>query len=345
MKITRKLQILLRMSRSYVGYKLGRPKPFICSYYTTLRCNLNCPYCPTNQDFKSKTDEYKKTAEMNTEDAKRAIKRVSSLGVSILSFSGGESLLRDDIEELGSYAKSLGMSSILYTNGTLIDKQKSLSTSKSFDSITISLPEIKDDCELRSLQNLEQVEKSLELLRDKNVKVGVSFVINKYSIDKVEEIADYVKDKADFLLYIPVHYAPEYFPSEGQTKDIEERMLKIKRKHGDFISNSKEYIETFSKYLKGEKVETSCTAFDLYISLAPNGDLQGCSFPFPVGNVLDDNVENLLEKGRDKRGQLKEKCPGGVLEGCGQLPILFQQSIFESLLSATNIIKILLKNE
>ena len=345
MKITRKLQILFRMSRSYIGYKLGRPKPFICSYYTTLRCNLNCPYCPTNQDFKDKTDEYKRISEMNTEEAKRAIKKISSLGISIFSFSGGEPLLRDDIEELGKYAQRLGMSSILYTNGTLIDKKRAAGISNSFDTVTISLPEIKEDNELRSVDNLEKVETALRHLKEEDIKVGVSFVINKYSIDKIEEIVDYVQDKADFLLYIPVHYAPEYFPSEKQVEDIEERLLKIKKEHQNFISNSEEYIKLFSKYLKKEEVQTSCTAFDLYISLAPNGDLQGCSFPFPVGNVLEENGKDLLKKGRNSKKELKRKCPGGVLEGCGQLPILFQQSIFSSLLSATNIINILLKNE
>ena len=345
MKISRKIKVLKRMARSYIGYKVGKPTPFVCSFYTTLRCNLDCPYCPTNQGFETEVDEYKQISEMNTEEAKKVIKKISTLGVSIFSFSGGEPLLRKDIEELGSYAQSLGMSSILYTNGTLIDEKRSLAISESFDSITISLPEIKDNNELRSMRSLKQAEEALRHLKDKNIKVGVSFVINKYSIDKLEEIVGYTKNKADFLLYIPVHYAPEYFPSETQTKDIEKRLLKIKNDNQSFISNSEEYIRLFSKYLKNEEIVTSCTAFDLYISLAPNGDLQGCSFPFSFGNVLQEDIKTLLEKSRNNKESLKDKCPGGVLEGCGQLPVLFQESIFSSLFSAGNIAKILLKDE
>ena len=335
----RKLKVLQKMTRSYLGYKIGKPVPFVCAYYVDTACNLNCPYCPKNGDFKEKVDRFeRKERVMSTSEAKKAIDRISSLGVSVFTFSGGEPLLRKDIFELSRFAKSRGMTTILYTNGTKIENDRSFKDA--FDSVTISFPELKAK-KLRTEEEIDKIKRGIRILKEANVKVGISLVISKITINDLEDITRWANDNVDFILYIPVHYAPAFIPDKKDVCGLEERLIKLKREYPFLITNSDKYIRLFCKYLRDEEIKRECSAFDLYLSLSPSGNLQGCSFPISFGNILEEDIGKIIDRAK-KSDLLEEGCPGGVLEGCGQLPLLFKGSLFE-IISGLKITKILMK--
>ena len=80
----------------------------------TRRCNLHCIHCYAN----STDGTY--PGELSTREGKSFIRDLSDFGVPVLLLSGGEPLLRDDIFELASFARKLGIRPVLSTNGTLI---------------------------------------------------------------------------------------------------------------------------------------------------------------------------------------------------------------------------------
>lgn len=82
----------------------------------TTRCNLNCIHCYSNAGDKDPADV------LHTEEAKSFIHSLADFGVPVLLFSGGEPLLREDIFQLASLARELGLRTVLSTNGTLISK-------------------------------------------------------------------------------------------------------------------------------------------------------------------------------------------------------------------------------
>lgn len=82
----------------------------------TRRCNLSCIHCYSdscNKDY---------PGELSTKEAEALIADLSDFGVPVLLFSGGEPLLRDDLFQLASFAKSLGLRTVISTNGTLISE-------------------------------------------------------------------------------------------------------------------------------------------------------------------------------------------------------------------------------
>lgn len=83
----------------------------------TERCNNNCIHCCINLPVDDKTAQDR---ESSTEDLKKILGEAAELGCLTVRFTGGEPLLRDDFEELYTFARRLGLRVSLATNGRLI---------------------------------------------------------------------------------------------------------------------------------------------------------------------------------------------------------------------------------
>ena len=77
----------------------------------TYRCPLKCPWCSNPVDF----ERYRN--ELSTEEWKGVLKRGRELGAVQLGFTGGEPMLRRDLEELVEEADRLGYYTNLITSG------------------------------------------------------------------------------------------------------------------------------------------------------------------------------------------------------------------------------------
>ncbi len=90
----------------------GAPVAIVWNF--TNRCNLNCLHC--HQDSSPTCSD----PELTTAQAFKVIDNMSAAGVAILTFSGGEPLLRKDIYEVIRRANDSGMLCTIASNGTLI---------------------------------------------------------------------------------------------------------------------------------------------------------------------------------------------------------------------------------
>ncbi len=90
----------------------GAPITIVWNF--TNRCNLNCLHC--HQDSSPKT----RRPELTTSEAFEVIDNMADAGVAILTFSGGEPLLRRDIYDAIKRADDNGMLCTIASNGSLI---------------------------------------------------------------------------------------------------------------------------------------------------------------------------------------------------------------------------------
>jgi radical SAM protein with 4Fe4S-binding SPASM domain len=94
---------------------------YILPWRCTFGCDFNCVHCisakqpPTPDEF-------------STADAKRLVDQAYEFGVSFFGIAGGESLARKDLFEVIAYARKVGMSASIITDGRLLDD-------KAFDAI------------------------------------------------------------------------------------------------------------------------------------------------------------------------------------------------------------------
>ena len=79
---------------------LDRPTTLLAEL--THRCPLHCPYCSNPLEM-SRAEE-----ELSTDDWKRVLTEARQLGVLQLGLSGGEPLVRRDLEELAAHATQEG---------------------------------------------------------------------------------------------------------------------------------------------------------------------------------------------------------------------------------------------
>ena len=89
----------------------------------TYRCPLHCAFCYNPLDFARHEDE------LPTADWLRILREARSLGAVQCGFSGGEPLLREDLEELVAEAHALGYYTNLLTSGVgvlVVEHQKEI---------------------------------------------------------------------------------------------------------------------------------------------------------------------------------------------------------------------------
>src|ERR671932_2683738 len=98
------------------------PRPYTLVAELSYRCPLHCPYCSNPVDIGG--DRYRD--ELSTEDWARAFRQARALGVVQLALTGGEPMLRRDLDELVAAARAAGLYSTLVTAGTLLTHERCL---------------------------------------------------------------------------------------------------------------------------------------------------------------------------------------------------------------------------
>ena len=94
------------------------PLPMWLLAELTYRCPLQCAYCSNPLDFARYRDE------LDTEGWRSVLRQARALGAVQLGFSGGEPLLRRDLEELVAEARTLGFYTNLITSGIGLDHDR-----------------------------------------------------------------------------------------------------------------------------------------------------------------------------------------------------------------------------
>src|SRR5947207_5584314 len=86
----------------------------------TYRCPLQCPYCSNPLDFAG--SRFKQ--ELTTDEWSRVFREAKALGVLQLGLSGGEPLLRPDLESLVATAHEQGLYTSLITSAHRLSKDR-----------------------------------------------------------------------------------------------------------------------------------------------------------------------------------------------------------------------------
>ena len=85
--------------------------PVMASVAVTTRCNSKCKYCGIWT---------REATDLSLDDLKLAVDQLSTLGVQVVSLTGGEPLLHQELEQVLLHIRARGMISSVTTNGMLI---------------------------------------------------------------------------------------------------------------------------------------------------------------------------------------------------------------------------------
>jgi heme d1 biosynthesis radical SAM protein NirJ len=180
------------------GQEGSRVDPIII-WNLTRTCNLECVHCYAS----SKSKDYK--GELTTKQAFDVVDQLKEAGCGTIVFSGGEPLFREDLFEIGSYAKEKGFFTALSSNGTMIgDIEAEKLRTAGFDYIGISLDGIG-----QVHDNFRGMDGAFELAvagilrcKEKGLRIGVRFTITKRNSHHLPLMFDFVEEKRIAKIYI-----------------------------------------------------------------------------------------------------------------------------------------------
>ncbi len=163
----------------------------------TYRCPLHCVFCFNPVDFAQSGQE------LSTDDWLRVLRQGRELGAVQCGFSGGEPLLRDDLEELVAEAHRLGYYTNLLTSGVGLTPQRAgaLRTA-GLDHVQLSFQDSTRELNdfLSHTRTFELKERVARLIKDNGWPMVMNVVLHRMNIDHIDRIIEMASDLgAEFL--------------------------------------------------------------------------------------------------------------------------------------------------
>jgi radical SAM protein with 4Fe4S-binding SPASM domain len=176
---------------------------FLIAINLTRRCNLACEHCYMDAEARLDGGE----GELTTDEVKKLLNEITSRSnETMVVLTGGEPLIRKDIEELVIHGSQLGLSMVIGTNGVLLDEQrvKSLKAAGAMG-IGISLDSLDPshhDAFRGCTGSWEKTLNGMELCRQNDLPFQVHFSVTEKNAHEVQSMIDFTKASGAHVLNI-----------------------------------------------------------------------------------------------------------------------------------------------
>jgi pyrroloquinoline quinone biosynthesis protein E len=151
----------------------------------TYRCPLHCVFCYNPVDFATEPDE------LSTEDWLRVLREGRELGAVQCGLSGGEPLLRDDLEVIVAEARRLGYYTNLLTSGVgLTEARAKALKDAGLDHVQLSFQDSTREMNdfLSHTKTFALKERVARLIKDQGWPMVMNVVIHRLNIDHIDRI-------------------------------------------------------------------------------------------------------------------------------------------------------------
>jgi GTP 3',8-cyclase len=134
--------------------RLGRPLETL-RISITDRCNFRCVYCMPKEVFGRDYQFLERSQLLTLEEIARVARVFRELGVRTVRITGGEPLVRRNVEHLVGLLKEIdGLELALTTNGALLPQKAQALADAGLDRVTVSLDSV-DDATFRALNDVD----------------------------------------------------------------------------------------------------------------------------------------------------------------------------------------------
>ena len=204
----------------------------------TYRCPLHCVFCYNPTNFAHTT------AELSTDDWLRVLHEARALGAVQLGLSGGEPLLRDDLEAIVAEAHRLGFYINLVTSGVGLDETRIAALKAAgLDHIQLSFQDSTRELNdfLSSTKTFELKSRVAALIKRHGYPMVLNVVLHRLNIDHVAEIlAMAERMEADYVELANTQYygwawanRDRLLPSRAQLERAERVTAEFRARIGD----------------------------------------------------------------------------------------------------------------
>ncbi len=301
---------------SYLSkYKIP-PKPSVMYLELTYRCTCKCGFCERWKIGPRLTKN-----ELTTEEVKRVLSEAYQIGVRYVGFTGGEAFLREDIFKIGKFARDLGLTVTVASNGTLINEDNANKIARTFASITISVDGARAETH-DSIRGVKGTYKkamiALFLLKKRKVPVAVNLVITKKNYKEIDQYIQFFSNKNIPLQLTPVHeYKNNYFKVDEELKQtdikkFEKEWQRLSKKYNFLNNYYYKHVPTFLSLPDKLLHSYICFAGAVMFFINPYGEVFPCEFKrYSMGNVKKESLSTIWVKAQNLRREIsssKRSC-------------------------------------
>jgi PqqA peptide cyclase len=163
------------------------PRPYTLVAELSYRCPLHCPYCSNPVDIGG--DRWR--AELDTEHWTRVFREARALGVVQLALTGGEPMVRRDLDELVFAGRAAGLYSTLVTAGTTFTRERAASLKEAgLDHVQVSIqsPDPAENDRIAGVRSFEKKVAAARAARELGFPLTINCVLHRQNLDRIEEI-------------------------------------------------------------------------------------------------------------------------------------------------------------
>ena len=168
------------------GEEASLPVPRLIAWEITRRCSLRCRHCRASAQDRTYENE------LTREELKSVMQSVATLGSPILILTGGEPMLRDDLADIASDARDLGLKPVVATCGTLLTEasaQKLLESGVERISVSIDGADENAHDTFRGVPGAYQdLMRGIAAARHAGLPFQVNTTVTRRNADTLEEI-------------------------------------------------------------------------------------------------------------------------------------------------------------
>ena len=303
----------------------------------TNKCNSNCVYCnhAANKIGREIKDQ------IPTEKILNILDEAANMGVKAVSISGGEPLVRDDVEVFVKKIVEHNMVPVLLTNGMLLKQRAKKLYENGLRYFIVSLDSLEEEkyfnqrgvhleSVLEGIEELEKIKKP-----DDSVKIHVTPVVTAKNISDMPEMIKQLSSRKIAVQISPYHDFYKYKDNELEKYDSEivekviDKILKMK-KEGYLIANSEAFLKHFNNFFNKKMIipqNYNCLAGYVSVYVDTYENVLPCwsdSFK-PIGNLKNESLKEIWYGA--KYQEYRKKMYNCMCKGCwflctGELTIL-----------------------
>lgn len=295
--------------------------PFFFQWHITDRCNLNCRHC-YRENLKEELeyeelikilDKYQELADYKKKGGR-------------IQFTGGEPLLRDDLEDLVRESVKRKFPARILTSGVSLDSKRAFSLKKAgLKIVQISIEgnqEIHDY--IRGKGNYDRALRGAVAAREAGLEVTFSMTLSKLNLSMIDDVFHIAEKYADRVGYSRLIVAGNAEELKDQTLSASEwkkslKRIKVLQKKATIDVPYRDPLWTaivvprfFPRICKN--TVSGCSAGFNQIVVDSDGDVYPCRrLPIVIGNARNESLleiwktSDVIKNLRD-RSLLKGKC-------------------------------------
>jgi pyrroloquinoline quinone biosynthesis protein E len=265
----------------------------------TYRCPLHCVFCYNPTDFAATGGE------LGTEEWIRVLREARAAGAVQLGLSGGEPLVRDDLEKIVAEAHRLGFYINLITSGVGLSEPRIQALKDGgLDHIQLSFQDSSRQMNdfLSSTRTFDLKSKTAALIKRYEYPMVLNVVLHRLNIDHVEEIlqmaerlgADYVELANTQYYGWAWHNRDQLLPSGEQLKRAED----VTQRFRERLAGRMKIYFVVPDYFEKRPKPCMNGLGSIFLTIAPDGTALPCHAArmlpgLEFANVRDSSVQQI----------------------------------------------------